>query len=499
MLSFFPDHSSKHQASLRRNFIMNMLLTVSSMLFPLVTFPYVSRILLPAGYGKVSFATSVISYFTMFAQLGIPVYGIRTCAQVRDDTALLFKTVREIFFLNLITTALSYLAFAGALFAIPRLGEEKPLLVLLSLNILLGTLGMEWLYKALEQYTYITLRSLFFKLLALAATFLFIHNPDDVLIYGGISIFAASASNLLNFLNLPRMFQLSPSAFFLPGCPLARLKKHLKAALTFFAMACATTVYTNLDTVMLGFLTSDTQVGYYTAAVKIKSILVSLVTSLGAVLLPRASYYTQNGLQKQFDLLFGKALHFVLLLSLPLTAYFLLFAPEGIAFLSGPAYENAVTPMRIIMPTLLLIGLTNLMGMQILVPTGREKTVLYSVTAGALVNLFLNLLLIPRFSSTGAAIGTLSAETVVFLIQAGILRKTISSLFQEFSLLPLLLGTLAGSLFCAPVKLLNLPAFFALALAALVFFAAYLTVILILGDTLAWEIKKQIIHGKNKD
>ena len=497
MSSFFHTHS--HPGSLRRSFLMNMLLTVSSLLFPLITFPYVSRILLPAGYGRISFAASVISYFTMLAQLGIPVYGIRACAGVRDNPALLCRTVRDIFWLNLAATATAYLAFFTALLATPRLHQEKPLLLLLSLNIFLGTLGMEWLYKALEQYTYITLRSLLFKLLALIATFLLIHSPDDVLLYGGISIFAASASNLLNFLNLPRLLPLPPPGGFSPVRSLPRIKEHLKSALVFFAMSCATTVYTNLDTVMLGFLSSETQVGYYTAAVKIKTILVGIITSLGAVLLPRASYYTQNGLRPSLHRLLGKAFHLILLLALPLTSYFLLFAPEGIIFLSGPAYIPAVTPMRILMPTLLLIGLTNLMGMQMLVPSGKEKSVLYSVTAGALVNLVLNLLLIPRFACTGAAIGTLAAESAVLLIQTHILQNSLTPILRRGSFRPLLLGTLAATFVCAPVKLLHLPAFFALALSALLFFLTYLAALFLLQDPLAQEIRRRRLPGKNKD
>ena len=148
-------------------------------------------------------------------------------------------------------------------------------------------------------------------------------------------------------------------------------------------MSCATTIYTNLDTVMLGFMSSDTDVGYYNAAIKIKVILVSIVTSLGTVLLPRASYYIQKGEIKQFYRITKKSLNFVMVIAIPMTIYFIYFARQGIIFLSGNAYEGAVMPMKLIMPTLVLIGITNILGIQMLVPMGREKSVLYSEIAGA--------------------------------------------------------------------------------------------------------------------
>ena len=186
------------QKSLKLNIIMNMLLTMSSFIFPLITFPYVSRILLPEGTGKVSFATSLISYFSMFAQLGIPTYGIRACAKVRDNREELTRTAQELLIINLIMSVVLYIVFFGAILLVPRLHNERNLYVIVSCTIILTSIGMEWLYKALEQYTYITLRSVLFKFIALIMMFLLIHKKSDYLLYGGISIFAASASNIFN-------------------------------------------------------------------------------------------------------------------------------------------------------------------------------------------------------------------------------------------------------------------------------------------------------------
>lgn len=166
----------KKSKSIKLNFIMNVILTMSSFIFPLITFPYVSRILLPEGTGKVSFATSLISYFSMFAQLGIPTYGIRACAKVRDDKEELTRTTQELVIINFVMSVISYTALAVALMLVPRLREERALYIIVSLTIAFNVIGMEWMYKALEQYTYITIRSIIFKFVALIVMFVFVHQ-----------------------------------------------------------------------------------------------------------------------------------------------------------------------------------------------------------------------------------------------------------------------------------------------------------------------------------
>lgn len=478
---------SEKPKSLKINFIMNAILTMSSFIFPLITFPYVSRILLPVGTGKVSFVTSVISYFSMFAQLGIPTYGIRACAKVRDDKEKLSKTVQEILIINVIMSLISYTVFVIVLFNIPRFSEDKALFIIVSLTIFFNAIGMEWLYKALEQYRYITTRSIVFKFIALIAMFLLIHEQSDYVIYGGITVFAASASNIFNLINVHRYISLRPIGNY-------NFKQHLKAVAVFFAMSCASTIYTNLDSVMLGFMTTDADVGYYNAAVKIKLILGSLVTSLGAVLLPRASYYIEHRMMQEFQRITKKSIYFVFLVATPMFLYFILFAREGIYFLSGTAYEGAVIPMQIIMPTLLCIGLTNIMGMQMLVPMGREKVVLYSEIAGAIVDLILNALLIPRMASTGAAIGTLVAEIVVWIVQFASLKNEVVDAYRKIRYRYMFLALVLSCGTSVWVKTLNIGVFFKLCLSAILFFGIYGIVLTITKEPLVIEIEEQLFR-----
>lgn len=471
--------------SIKLNMIMNAVLSMSSFIFPLITFPYVSRILLPVGTGKVSFANSIISYFVLFAQLGIPTYGIRACAKLRDDRDRLSKTVQEVFIINMIMSIAVYIVFLAMLFIVPKMREEKSLFLVESSLIIFSAIGIEWLYKAMEQYTYITVRSLIFKLIALIAMFVLIHKEKDYVIYGAVSVFAASASSILNFFNAHKLVKIKPYRSY-------ELKSHLKPIAVFFAMSCATTIYTHLDTVMLGFVKTDTDVGLYNAAVKIKSILVSVVTSLSVVLLPRVSYYIENNQTDEFRRITKKVINFVMLTAAPLMIYFMIYAKEGILLLSGKAYEGSVIPMQIIMPTLLFIGLTNVMGIQILVPMGREKQVLISEIAGAAVNLVLNSVLIPRFAAAGAAVGTLVAELVVWCVQFAMLKDMAKEAYRKIRYYAIGLGIIAGVALSLWVKMLNVVLICKLIISAALFFGAYVLVLTLMKEPIVIEIESQI-------
>lgn len=472
--------------SVKFNYIMNNLLSVSAIIFPLITFPYVSRILQPVGTGKISFAASVIVYFSMFAQLGIPTYGIRACAKVRDDKAKLSKTVQEIMIINLVTCVIAYFAFFFALLIVPRLQEDKNLFVITSLTIVFNAIGVEWLYKGLEQYAYITIRSIVFKVIALIAMFLLVKEKNDYVVYGAILVLATVGSNIFNFINLPRIIHLKPVGSY-------NFRQHLKPIAVFFAMSVATTVYTQLDIIMLGFMKSDADVGYYNAAVKIKSLLINFVASLGTVLLPRVSYYVENGMQDAFDNITKKAINFMLVIACPLVIYFTIFAKEGIIFLSGNAYLESVAPMQILMPTILIVGLTNVMGIQMLVPLGKEKVVLYSAIAGAVANLIINFSLIPYFESSGAAIGTLVAEMVVFVVQYIALKDKLHSVFIQFSYWKIIVSIMISVVSTLWIKAINLPCIWVLIISACLYFGVYLTFLNVFKEQLVINLERPIL------
>lgn len=482
--------------TIKFNFIMNSILTASSIIFPLITYPYAVRIIEPDGVGRVTFVNSIITYFSMLAQLGIPMYGIKACARVRDNTEELSRTVQELLIINLITCVITYMMLIASVCSISVLEKEKKLFLVMSSLIFFNAIGVEWLYKGLEQYQYITVRSVIFKAIAIAAVILLVHKKEDYVIYGGISIFALVGGNILNFANLKRHIIVSPLGSY-------NFRKHIKPIMIFFAMSVATTIYTNLDTVMLGFIRGTTETGYYDAAVKMKNLLVAFVISLGTVLLPRVSYYIEKGNKKAFDAITEKALWFVLLISVPLTTYFIVFSDVTIRLLSGELFVRSILPMRIIMPTLVCIGLTNIMGIQILVPIGREKEVLYSEIGGAVINVVANSVLIPYMGAAGAAAGTLLAESVVLLIQVFFLRKTVIPILRSLPYQKLIAAVLLaalGSIWIGRIEGYDIAA---LAGSSLLFFGIYAGVLIVSKESLftellSWGINKCNSYRKKK-
>ncbi len=457
----------KKEKNLKLNAVMNAVLTMSSFLFSLITYPYAARVLGPSGTGRVLFVHSLTTYFNMFAQLGIPVYGVRACAAVRDNKEELSRTAQELLLLNLVMSLFSFLCLGAGILTIPKLREEKTLIILMSSCLVLSMIGMEWLFMAVEDYTFMAVRSLAVKLLALLLMFLMIRSDAHVLRYGLILTAGLYGHFILNFLSVRKVIRIRPQKGL-------SIRRHLRPVMTFFLMSFAVTIYTNLDTLMLGFMKGDTETGYYGTAAKIKTALSAAVTSLGAVLLPRASYYVEQKRFEEFRLMSKKALSVVFLLAPACALYFFLYAKQGIILIAGSEFLPGTLSLRILMPTLLLIGLTNILGMQILVPLHREKAVFLSEILGAATDLVLNLLLIPRYGPAGAAVGTLAAEFVVLFIQAFALRNWLRQLFSGIPYLRILLALLLSGAFAFGFRYLSWRNIAVLLASAAVFFSVYL-------------------------
>ncbi len=485
------------KTSVTSNFIMNAILGISNVLFPLITTPYVSRVLLPEGMGKVAFATSLASCFNLFAQAGVPIYGIRACARVQDDREGLTRTVHELLAVSLVTSLAAYAGIFAASFLLPGLRSERALYLVAGLAIPLGAIGIEWMYKGLERYAYITVRSLIFKGIAIAAMFLMVRDRGDYIFYCVVTVLAVYGPGLCSLFNAGKYIDLMPGRERLRGFRPAR---HVRQLLIFFAINCSTTIYTQLDTVMLGFMSPESEVGYYDAALRIKTALTYIVGAIGSVLMPRASYYVAQGEMDKFRETGRKAMNFVLVAAVPMAVYFIMYASPAIGLLNGPSYGGAVGAMRIIMPALLFIGMTNIIGNQVLVPLGREKSMLLSGVAGAVTDLVLNLALIPGMGAAGAALGTLFAEAAVLAVQYLSLGEWRRMIFQGISCGKILLaaaagaaGSLAAGTLCGPrladvtARNFTLGNFLSLAVSAIAFFGIYALALVMEKERLAVE------------
>jgi len=400
-----------NQKSISKNYIYNTILKVLNIVFPMVTFPYIARILNASGIGKINFSVSIISYFILISRIGIPMYGIRECAKHRDDKEKLTKTVQEILIINFGSLILTLILFYIILFNSAILINYKDILLILSINIVSTSIGIEWFYQAVEEYKYITLRNIFVKVVSLILIFLLIRDESDYNLYAFILVISVSLSYIYNFIhsrNYINLFKRYSSYDF---------KRHIKPILLLFAMSVSVSIYTNLDKVMLGILSGDEAVGYYTSANKmIKSIIV-LVTSLGTVLLPRISYYIKNNQIEEVNRLINKSLNFILLMAIPAAIGVFMLAKSIIIIFAGGEYMEAITTIKILSPVIIVIAIGNLFGVQILISYGKEKLTLISTSIGAISNFLLNFLLIPQFQHNGAALSTLIAEFLVMITQ----------------------------------------------------------------------------------
>ena len=397
------------QKSIVKNYLYNTIWNILKIIFPLITFPYVTRVLGPEMLGKVYFADSFLGYFIMFAMLGIPIYGLREIAKCRDNKEILSKTVNEILLINLFSMLIAVALFFISFKTINKIQTDKLLFLILLPNLILTIFSLDWFYKGIEDFKFITIRNIFFKVLSIVLLFIIVRGKSDYLKYAFLIVVAASGSFIINFLNLRKyvIFKFKN----------LNLKQHLKPILIIFATTVSIGIYIKLDSVMLGFLAGDYYVGLYNASVKINRIILALVTSLGVVLIPRLSYFVKNKQINEFKKYVGKSFDFVLMLSIPCVVLMIFLSKNIILFLSGHQFHEAVLSMQIIAPIILLIGLSNILGIQILIPFNKEKFVFYSVSVGAIVNFLLNLFLIPIYQHIGAAIATIIAEIAVTITQ----------------------------------------------------------------------------------
>lgn len=433
---------TKPNKSIRKNMIMNVLVTLSGAVNPLIVLPYVSRVLHPAGTGRVYFAASVISVFMLLAQMGIPVYGIRTCARVRDHRAELSRTASSIMGFQLLFSAGSFVLLILAAFTIPRLQPQRVLLILMGLGVLLNGINTDWLFQGLEEYPFLTGRSVFFKLASAGAILLFTRSPEDYMVYGALTMVPPAAASIYNLFFLKRHIDLRIAG---PGESLG----HLGPALHFFLLTAMTTVYTNLDMLMLGSIGGDAEAGYYGTAVKIKLGLVNLMIAGVSVLMPRISYLAETGETSEFRRTIARAVSVCLILASGASVLFAIFAEDSILLLAGRDFGPAVAPMKVIMFTLIPIGLSQILGMEVLIPLGRENQVILGAAAGAGVDVVLNLFLIPSMGATGAAISTLISEAVVLaFIISGVKKEgpLLGEIPADALLLMIFAGLLPGSL-----------------------------------------------------
>ncbi len=399
--------------SVGKNAILNMLRVLVSLLFPLITFPYVSRVLQVENLGRVTYANSIITYFALFATLGVKTYATREGAALRENRETFQQFFSQVFSITILTTLGAYLVLFAMIFQVDALQEYRGLLIVLSISMLLTTLGTEWVCSAYEDYTYITIRSIAFQALACVLLLLFVRDQNDVYQYAVILVVSSAGSNILNLFYVRRYCRLRLTVHM-------KLRTHMKPILILFASNLATCIYVSSDVTLLGVFCGDYYTGLYSVSTKIYSIVKNLISAIILVAIPRFSYYYGKGMTDKFNELLAAISGHLAIIALPASVGMFLVSDLIVTLLSGASYAPAATSLRILSLAVLFVAVSWVLAQGVLVPMKQENYVLKITLCAVAINVGLNFLLIPLWKQNAAAWTTLLAET---FIAAAYVRK----------------------------------------------------------------------------
>lgn len=473
--------------SVKVNYILNLINTGTQMLFPLITFPYVCRVIEADGIGQINFFQSIISYISLFTCLGIPMYAIREIARDRSDVVQMNRTAMEILLLHSMLTLVGYAIVAILCLTVPQIQVNIPLFLILSLTIFFTAIGCEWFYQGIEDFKYITIRGLIIKTVSVVLLFIFVKSKTDLLYYGCYTAFGVLGGNIFNFFRLRKYIHRENIIF-----SELHIKRHVKPVLKVFSFSVVTSIYLQLNTVLLGFLKNALAVGYFAAATKVMQMLLMMSSCLGSVMMPRASHLIAENKEDEFNRLIQKSYDFTLAIALPMTIGLIFCAPSLITALCGVKFEHSILPSQIIAPIILMVAISNVFGIQVLFPKGKINIVTLCCGIGAVADLILNLCLIPFFSYIGTSIAYLGAEVATTVSMYFIGRRYIPIIYFKKSHLTYALGCIVMAFVLYGICLLQLPTLTILLLQGCCGVLAYFIILCICKDEMLVQILSKI-------
>lgn len=406
------------QKSLKLNYIYNVSYQILSLITPLITAPYISRILGADKIGDYSGTASIVTYFSMVAVLGTLTYGNREISYLKDDRKARSKIFWEIEFLSFISTGICTAAFFIFLFFCNR--DEFALYAIQTISIICVAFDIAWLLQGLEEFGKIMFRNMIFKIINIVFIFTMVRSRDDLLLYVAGMVVLPLLSNLSIWFYIPEYIDK-------PNLKELHPLKHLKATFALFIPSVAISVYTVLDKTMIKFFSTNFENGYYEQALKVSKTALTLVTALGAVMIPRMGYYFNQKNEHKVKELVYQSYNFVWFLGVPLCFGLIGISQQLVPCYYGAGYEKITILLPILSLLIIPIGISNVTGIQYFVTTKREKLLTQTVVIGAIVNFLCNLILIPQYASVGAAISSVVAETVITISQLFLIRKELSA------------------------------------------------------------------------
>jgi O-antigen/teichoic acid export membrane protein len=423
--------------SLGMNAFLNGMRSVLNLFFPLITFPYVSRVLSVSGIGIYNFSNTYINYFILIAGLGITTYAVREGAKYRDNKAEIGIFASQIFSLNMLATLVAYLLLFASLIIFKNLHNYVSCILIFSIQILFTTLGTEWVYTIYEDYAYITIRSILFKIISIILLFLLVKKPEDYLVYASITVLSAVGSNLLNFIHARNFVHIRLTVK-------TNWRYHLKPILIIFASAMAVTIYVSSDTTILGLLKNDYAVGIYSTSVKIYQIAQGLLSALLTVTIPRLAFLWGRRRISEYNQVLSKVIDSLGILVLPAVVGLIMLSREVILIIASKKYLPSVNSLRIISWAIIFSIFSWIFSDCVLIPAKRENLVLRNTIVTAIENIALNFILIPFMSYDGTSLSTVIAEFTVMIMNGYSCRDIIKPVVFKKDTLRNLLDSIIG-------------------------------------------------------
>lgn len=403
------------QKSLVKNSLYNILYTTINILFPLITSIYSARILLASGVGTVAYSQNIASYFVTFAALGLPSYGVREIAKIRENAVERDRLFTELILLNFISTTFAVILYTMLMRHFAHQIDIQ-LYIASGAVVFFNYLNIDWLYRGIEEYGYITSRSLIVKILSFIALLLFVKDQQDYIVYAWINSFATGSNYLFNVLYARKFVSLRFSKI--------NLSKHVSPLLAIALTIFLGSIYSKVDITMLGMLASKEAVGYYSNSQKIITMVITVCNAITGALLPRLSYYYAND-RAAFYALLKKGFDILCLMALPLAVGLFLVAEQVVLLFYGESFAPAVTTTRLLCPVIIIKGFGDLFCYQLAYSTKNEKIIVPASGCAAGMNIIANAALIPVLQQNGAVIASLISEFLTNSIQFVYIKKKI--------------------------------------------------------------------------
>ena len=381
---------------------------MSTYLVPLIVFPYISRVLGVGGIGIVDTVDNIIDYCILFSMMGLTSVGVREIAKNKNNPKALSQTFTDLFALNLCSTAFISLVFVLIVSLSPTLQEYGMLIPIGILKLIANLFWIEWFYTGLEEFRYITLRSIILRTIFVLAVFLLVHRVTDVTIYYALFTGITVGNAICNWYH--------KRSYLYWNLQRANVKHYFKPFFMLGVFAILSAVYFKLSLPVLSFITNNQEAGNYATATRLYQVVIALISTMTAVMIPRMSVLMKENKIDEVRKYTDVAFKLLFLFSFPIICFVELFAPDIICLFAGAGFEGAILPMRIIILQLLVIGAEKIIVLQLLVPLRKDNTIVKAGLAGVVVWALLTILLVPKFSSMGTAIVWVAAETTVLII-----------------------------------------------------------------------------------